>query len=136
MFKNFLAIAVMAGMATMPVNAAEEAHTVNVNNIHSEVAVITETKSGVNTLLTLSNNNMWEYEKDGYKVGDLVSVTFDTKGTKSLEDDEIIIDPFICGTVEGEAENGGLIEYIETCEDDRLEWFTFDHTFFLAGEDF
>lgn len=124
MFKRFLAMAIMAGMVVTPVNAAEEAQIVNVNNIRSEVAVITEVNEDVFTFVTLNDNNLWDYEKSGYEPGQIVSVVFDTKGTEALEDDEILIDPVVSGMVEGET------------SENRLKWFKYSYTFFLSGEDY
>lgn len=43
-----------------------------------------------NTLLEDTTGNVWSIKDNGYSIGDKVIVTFDTKGTNSILDDEII----------------------------------------------
>lgn len=42
------------------------------------------------TLLEDTTGNVWSIKDNGYSIGDKVIVTFDTKGTNSILDDEII----------------------------------------------
>ena len=42
------------------------------------------------TLLEDTTGNVWSIKDSGYSMGDRVIVTFDTKGTNSILDDEII----------------------------------------------
>ena len=42
------------------------------------------------TLLEDTTGNVWSIKDNGYSIGDKVIVAFDTKGTNSILDDEII----------------------------------------------
>lgn len=42
------------------------------------------------TLLKDTTGNVWSIKDNDYSIGDKVIITFDTKGTNSILDDEII----------------------------------------------
>jgi len=61
----------------------------HVTNQRTMKAEIIERHNSV-IVLKDSNNNLWKYETDDYKVNDKVILTFNDKGTDFVEDDEII----------------------------------------------
>lgn len=66
---------------------------VSSQNKKNETRIITAKVISVendDTLLEDTTGNVWSIKDDGYLKGDRVIITFDTKGTNSVLDDEII----------------------------------------------
>ena len=57
--------------------------------IHFTNATVIDLEDNL-VVIETEDGNIWDFEGDGYQIGDEITVRFDTNGTEDVTDDEIV----------------------------------------------